>query len=187
MLAVATAGCLQEPVQPSTFAVVTVEGRIVEEGQARDQYACGRPLWSAGLATEDRQLTVLEHRVPDGTIQIALWDDLLQVHAGNWTACEWPILSLSTDEAFTWTAMHRSLEHPFDLRRQGDNLTVDGKTLAAGETATVEVDRSPEGSNYTYTGQIEVTFHGSWSSERLETVTTEEAIRGSRGVVAPEG
>lgn len=186
LLSVGAAGCLEEPAEPSTFAVVTVDGRIVEEGEARQESVCGRPLWSAGLATEDRQLTVLEHRVPNGTIQIALWDDVVQVHAGNWTACEWPILSLSTEDAWTWTAAHRNLERSFELRRSGETLTVGNETLTAGEDWTVEVDENPEGSSYTYTGQLEFTFHGFWPSEQLVTVASEDGVRGAIGVVAPE-
>lgn len=177
-------GCLQAADGDGhRFAVVTVDGRIVEHGDDRDPSACGRPLWSAGLSLEDRRVSLLADREPKQAPRLAVWDDVIEVHAGNRTVCEWPILTLTGDEALTWSARLHELDRSFDLTVEDDAVAVDGAALAPGENRTVRVNHTPERSNHTYEGELVFTYHGRWPADSLETVAEESEVTGHRGVV----
>lgn len=182
----AAAGCLQEAEEedpPEPFAVVTVTGEIVERGEERDPSACGRPLWSAGLSTDDRRLTVLERHVPEDPARLAVWDDVVEVHAGNHTTCEWPLLTLTDEKRSNWTLHFRDLKRSFEVRVLDEGLAVGSQRLDRGESREVTIDRSPEGSNHTYEGELSFTFHGFWAADRLQAVAGEDGVRGRQGVV----
>lgn len=185
----AATGCLQgaEEHEPDPFAVVTVTGEVVERGAERDPSPCGRPLWSAGLSTDDRTLTVLERHVPDDAAQLAVWDDVVEVHAGNHTTCEWPLLTLTDERRANWTLHFWNLKRTFEVRVLDEVLAVGSQSLDPGESWEVVIDRSPEGSNYTYEGEVSFTFHGFWSADRLDAVASEDGIRGRQGEVKTWG
>lgn len=198
LLAAVTSGCLEELAdqgeddEQGAFALVTVKGTITEHGEERDPHACGRPLWSAGLTTgEEPQLSLRGDPDHRGSIRLALWDTVQEVHAGGWSACEWPRLTTTGNQSLAWTLDHRRAELALTVQVVDGNLSVGNHTLLAGQSWTTSIEQQHDGSeengsqeaedSYTYNGSLTFTYHGLWPADRLTFVDSEDGIRGHRG------
>lgn len=198
LLATATSGCIEELAdlgeddEQGAFALVTVEGTITEHGEDRHPHACGRPAWTAGLNTgEEPQLSLREDPDHQGPIRLALWDTIQEVHAGGWSACEWPRLTTTASQSLGWRLNHNYAELALTIQVVDGNLSVGNHTLLAGQSWTTSIDQqhdtseengSPQAQDsYTYNGSLTFTYHGLWPDDRLTFVDSEEEIRGVRG------
>jgi hypothetical protein len=188
LVAAAFAGCAGPGDPGERFAVVTVTGEIVEEGPDRDRYECDQPSFGAGLRLADERLTVREGEAPAEPLRLALWDDVVAVHAGNWSACEWPVLVPSADGELNWTLVHNAYERTFAIGLANETLTVEDQRLGAGGEVEVPIRATVQdaGERYSYRGNLTFAFHGLWGADGFERVADEGDLVGEVGTLAPE-
>ncbi len=169
--------------------MVTVEGTIEEHGEERDRYECDRPRDTAGLQTGAQTLTVIEDEAEGrtGPVGLALWEDVILVRAGGWTACEWPLLHTSAASPLAWRLQEHALSLEMDVTVEGETATLGDLTLEPGDVATMSIsypeDAGPD-TAYTYTGNLTVTHHGVWPIDSVETVDSEQELVGTTGLWA---
>lgn len=184
----ALAGCAttpSPPTDPEEAVVLTVEGTIEEDGEERDRYECDRPLDTAGLQAGAQRLTVIESEEHTGPIGLAIWEDVVLVRAGGWTACEWPLLHTSAREPLTWRLQEHDLKLEMNLTVEGETATLGNLTLEPGDAETLRISY-PENPDrftpYTYSGNLTVTHHGVWPSEDIDVVDSQQELVGPTGL-----